>query len=67
MTRVAGIVRGENPESVVDQLLVHGTPAECRARIDQYVANGVDCPALAILPFGEIEFGEAMRVLAPDN
>ena len=55
------------PESVVDELLVHGTPAECRARIDQYVANGVDFPALAILPFGEITVGEAMRALAPDN
>lgn len=55
------------PESVVDELLVHGTPAECRARIDQYVANGVDCPALAILPFGELTVGEAMRALAPGN
>ena len=54
-------------ESVVDQLLVHGTPAECRARIAQYVANGVDCPALAVLPFGDVSVGEAVRALAPDT
>jgi len=53
------------PESVVDELLVHGSAADCRARIDEYVANGVDCPALAILPLGDVDLSEAIRGLAP--
>jgi probable F420-dependent oxidoreductase len=53
------------PESVVDELLVHGNPDECRTRIEQYVANGVDCPALAILSFGDIDAAEAAVALAP--
>jgi probable F420-dependent oxidoreductase len=39
-------------DEVVDQLVVHGTAAECRAHIQRYVDNGATTPALAILPFG---------------
>ena len=53
------------PESVVDELLVHGTPDECRTRIDRYMANGVDCPALVVMPFGDVDVLEAARALAP--
>ena len=56
----------EIPEQVVDDLLVHGTPDQCRARIAEYVANGVTTPALAILPFGGIDTMEAVRSLAPN-
>jgi probable F420-dependent oxidoreductase len=42
----------EISDEVVDALVVHGTPAECRAHIQRYVDNGVTTPALAILPFG---------------
>ena len=28
------------PEQVVDDLIVHGTPEECRAHIDRYFDNG---------------------------
>lgn len=55
------------PESVVDDLIVHGPPDECRARIDRYMANGVDCPALALMPFGDVDVVEAARALAPRN
>ena len=40
------------PDELVDALIVHGSPEECREHIGRYVANGVTSPALAILPFG---------------
>ena len=52
------------PDSVVDALIVHGSPAECRAHIQRYVDNGVTCPAIALLPFG-FDVRQAVRDLAP--
>ncbi|HVA44036.1 MAG TPA: LLM class F420-dependent oxidoreductase [Acidimicrobiales bacterium] len=52
------------PDQVVDDLIIHGSPAECRDQIARYVANGVTTPALNILPFG-IDVREAVRALAP--
>ena len=52
------------PDEVVDQLIVHGSPDECRSHIARYVANGVTTPALAVMPFG-IDVREAIRRLAP--
>jgi probable F420-dependent oxidoreductase len=54
------------PDEVVDELLVHGSPAACRARIRRYVANGVTTPCLAILPFG-LDLRQAIRDLAPSQ
>jgi probable F420-dependent oxidoreductase len=52
------------PDEVVDDLIVHGTPEECRAHIDRYIANGVTTTALMLLPFG-IDPRQAIRDLAP--
>jgi probable F420-dependent oxidoreductase len=52
------------PDEVVDQLIVHGSPGECRAHITRYMENGVTTPALAILPFG-VDQRQALRDLAP--
>jgi probable F420-dependent oxidoreductase len=52
------------PDSLVDEIIVHGSPEECREHIDRYVENGVTCPALAILPFG-LDTRQAIRDLAP--
>jgi probable F420-dependent oxidoreductase len=52
------------PDELVDELIVHGSPEECRAHVQRYVANGVTTPALAILPFG-IDARQAMRDLSP--
>lgn len=52
------------PDELVDQLIIHGTPAQCRAHIQRYVDNGVDCPALAFMP-GGYDVREAMRGIAP--
>jgi probable F420-dependent oxidoreductase len=52
------------PDSVVDELIVHGTPEECREHIGRYLENGVTTAALAVLPFG-IDGRQAVRDLAP--
>ncbi|MGA0969868.1 MAG: LLM class F420-dependent oxidoreductase [Ilumatobacteraceae bacterium] len=56
----------EIPDEVVDDLVVHGTPEQCRARIDEYVAAGVTTTALAILGLDpDVSHGDAVRALAP--
>jgi len=52
------------PDEVVDELVVHGTPADCRAHIARYVESGVTTPCLAVLPLG-VELRHAIRDLAP--
>ncbi len=52
------------PDSVVDELIVSGTPEQCREHIARYVDAGVTTPAIALLPFG-IDVRQAARDLAP--
>ncbi len=52
------------PNSLVDELIVHGPPEKCREHIAEYIANGVTTPALAPLPFG-YDMAQAVRDLAP--
>ena len=52
------------PDQVVDDLIVHGSPEECREHLQRYVDNGVTTPVLAILPFG-IDGRQAIKDLAP--
>jgi probable F420-dependent oxidoreductase len=54
------------PDSVVDQLVVHGTPDECRQHVARYVANGVTVPVLMPLPFG-VGSRETVRLMAPSG
>ncbi|MGW0482947.1 LLM class F420-dependent oxidoreductase [Nonomuraea sp. NPDC003214] len=53
------------PDEVVDALIVHGDAATCRARIEEYVANGLNTPVLAPIPGGEVSITQAVRDLAP--
>ena len=53
------------PDSVVDDLIVHGTPKQCRDLIDRYIENGVTTAALMIMPFGGIDPYQAIEDLAP--
>ena len=47
--------------------MVHGSPAECRARIQRYFDNGVTTSSLAILPLdSELTHADAVRLLAPN-
>ncbi|MBB5076082.1 LLM class F420-dependent oxidoreductase [Nonomuraea endophytica] len=55
------------PDEVVDALIVHGDAATCRARIGEYVANGLDTPVLAPIPAGEVSIDQAVRALAPKS
>jgi len=52
------------PDSLVDQLVVWGTPEACREHIQRYIDAGVTTPALALLPFG-YDQRQAIRDLAP--
>jgi probable F420-dependent oxidoreductase len=52
------------PDEVVDDLIVHGSPAACRERVAEYVANGLTTPAIAILPTASDPI-EMARALAP--
>jgi alkanesulfonate monooxygenase SsuD/methylene tetrahydromethanopterin reductase-like flavin-dependent oxidoreductase (luciferase family) len=52
------------PDELVDDLVVHGHPAACRERIQEYVANGITTPVLAVLPVG-VDAATAAKELAP--
>lgn len=54
------------PDAVVDDLVVHGSPAECRAKIERYFDNGVTTSSLALLGLDPaMDFWSAARDLAP--
>lgn len=53
------------PDSVVDELFIHGTPEQCREHIDRYHENGVTTSAIAINTFGGIDPVQAARDLSP--
>ncbi|MEO8266735.1 MAG: LLM class F420-dependent oxidoreductase [Ilumatobacteraceae bacterium] len=54
------------PDSVVDDLIVHGSPAECRSKIQSYFDNGVTTTSLAILPLDpDLKHWDAVCSLAP--
>ena len=55
----------EIPDEVVDALIVHGSPEDCRAHVQRYVDAGVSTPVLAVLPFPGIDPLQAARDLAP--
>jgi probable F420-dependent oxidoreductase len=52
------------PDEVVDDLVVHGSTAECRSHIQRYVDNGVTIPAPAVIPIG-IDLVDAVAGLSP--
>ena len=55
------------PDQVVDDLVVHGSPAQCRAQIQQYFDNGVTTSSLAILPLDPaLDYWQAVTDLSPN-
>jgi probable F420-dependent oxidoreductase len=54
------------PDEVVDELVVHGSPAKCREHVARYVQNGLDTPAIAVLPTRDDPV-EMVRALAPKD
>jgi probable F420-dependent oxidoreductase len=53
------------PDEVVDALIVHGSPEQCRAHIQRYVDNGVTTPVLAVLGMAGVDTEAAVRELTP--
>ncbi len=51
------------PESVIDDLLIHGSVEQCRAKIEAYQKSGVHCPVLMILPTEGQDHFEVVRAL----
>jgi probable F420-dependent oxidoreductase len=51
------------PDEVVDALIVHGTPDECRAHVRRYADAGVTTPVIALLPTKELIAGGAPALL----
>jgi probable F420-dependent oxidoreductase len=52
------------PDSVVDDLIIHGSFDECREHVQRYVEAGVTIPNIAIMPFG-VSVEDAVVGLAP--
>lgn len=64
----AGDRKGANaaiPDSVVDDLIVHGSVDACRERVAEYQAAGLDTPVIAVLPTGEDPTAMALALTPP--
>jgi probable F420-dependent oxidoreductase len=56
----------EIPDEVVDELIVHGSPEQCRTQIQSYFDHGVTTSSLAILPLDpDLDHWQAVRDLSP--
>ena len=54
------------PDELVDQIIVHGSAAECRSKIQAYFDNGVTTTSLAILGLDPaLNHWQAVRDLSP--
>lgn len=51
------------PDDIVDEIVIHGSPDECREHVERYREAGVTTPALAILHADDLR--QAVRDLAP--
>ena len=52
------------PDTLLDELIVHGSPAECARGVEEYVTAGVTTTAPMINAQGE-QLREVLRALAP--
>ena len=52
------------PDSVVDELIIHGSYDQCREHVERYIEAGVQIPSIAIVPFG-VDLTTAVEGLAP--
>ena len=53
------------PDAVVDELVVHGSPAECGDHLARFGANGATALALSVLD-GVVGAGDVLRSLAEE-
>lgn len=54
------------PDQVVDDLIIHGSPEQCRKQVARYLENGLTTPILALIPTGADQ-AELVRALAPPS
>jgi probable F420-dependent oxidoreductase len=54
------------PESVVDDLVLHGSPEQIKAAVARYMANGVSTVTLQLMTSG-LDLRQVLRDLAPDR
>jgi len=52
------------PDSVVDDLVIHGSYEACREHVARYVEAGVEVPMIAIVPIG-VDLAATVEGLAP--
>ncbi len=52
------------PASLVDELIINGSPEACREHVQRYVEAGLHTPVLALLP-SDADIKEASKALAP--
>jgi probable F420-dependent oxidoreductase len=53
------------PDALVDELVIHGSAEECRERVAEYQAAGLDTPVIAITPVPCLDLADTIRKLAP--
>jgi alkanesulfonate monooxygenase SsuD/methylene tetrahydromethanopterin reductase-like flavin-dependent oxidoreductase (luciferase family) len=53
------------PDSLVDDLVVHGAPEACRERVGQYREHGLDTPVVALMPTAGTDPAAVLPLLAP--
>lgn len=53
------------PDEVVDELILHGTPDQIRAKVQAYVDNGVSTPVLAPMNVPDLDDQAVINLLAP--
>ena len=53
------------PDALVDELVIHGSAGECRERVAEYQAAGLDTPVIAIPPVPGLDLADTIRRLAP--
>jgi probable F420-dependent oxidoreductase len=53
------------PDALVDELVIHGPAEECRERVAEYQAAGLDTPVIAIVPVPGLDLADTVSKLAP--
>jgi probable F420-dependent oxidoreductase len=53
------------PDALVDELVIHGSAEECRERVAEYGAAGLNTPVIAITPVPGLDLADTIRKLAP--
>jgi probable F420-dependent oxidoreductase len=54
------------PDDLVDALVLHGSPAQVRAKLHEYVEGGVRTPVIALVPAPGTDLPAAVTALGPD-